>query len=101
MKYCGFLVTSHKIQPGRGFFGCSSRRGPVFSSLNYLAESEGKSRMRKFLIAGIAVAAFCAAPAFAADMPTKGPVYKAAPAPVFNWTGFYSGAVGTYGWGDS
>jgi outer membrane immunogenic protein len=40
--------------------------------------------------------------ASAADMPTKMPV-KAAPmvAPVYNWTGFYVGAVGTYGWGDS
>jgi len=38
----------------------------------------------------------------AADMPTKTPV-KAAPvvAPAYNWTGFYIGAVGSYGWGDA
>jgi outer membrane immunogenic protein len=54
--------------------------------------------MKKFLVAGIAIAAFCAAPAFAADMPTKGPVYKA-PVPVFSWTGCYLGAHAGYGWG--
>jgi len=42
--------------------------------------------MRKLLVAATA-AAFCAAPALAADMPTK-----AAPAPaVWNWSGFYAG----------
>jgi outer membrane immunogenic protein len=50
--------------------------------------------MKKILLAGIAAAAFCGAPAIAADMPTKGPVYKAAPAPMFNWTGFYAGING-------
>jgi outer membrane immunogenic protein len=55
--------------------------------------------MKKILIASIAAAAFCGAPAIAADMPTKGPVYKAAPAPVFNWTGFYAGIEGGGGWG--
>jgi outer membrane immunogenic protein len=29
--------------------------------------------------------------ASAADLPTKGPIYKAPPAPVFDWTGFYLG----------
>lgn len=56
--------------------------------------------MKKFLLAGIAAAAFLSAPAFAADMPVKGPVYKAAPAPLFNWTGFYVGATAGYAWGD-
>ena len=45
--------------------------------------------MKKILLASVAAAAFCGAPAFAADMPIKAPVYKAAPAPIFNWTGFY------------
>src|ERR1700730_7767890 len=45
--------------------------------------------MKKFLVAGIAAAAFCGAPAFAADMPTKAPAY--APVAVYNWTGFYVG----------
>jgi outer membrane immunogenic protein len=53
--------------------------------------------MKKILLVGIAAAAFCGAPAFAADRPA--PVYKAAPAPaVFNWTGFYAGIDGGYGW---
>ena len=40
--------------------------------------------------------------AFAADMPTKAPIVKApvaAPAPVYNWTGFYIGVNGGYAWG--
>jgi outer membrane immunogenic protein len=46
--------------------------------------------MKKLLVAGIAVGAFCVAPALAADLPTKGPVYKAA-APYDPWTGCYIG----------
>jgi outer membrane immunogenic protein len=53
--------------------------------------------MKKLLIAGVAAAAFCAAPAFAADMPVKAPPV----APMFNWTGFYVGATAGYGWGKS
>jgi outer membrane immunogenic protein len=45
--------------------------------------------MKRFLVAGITAAAFCGAPAIAADMPVKAPVYRAA-AP-YNWTGFYWG----------
>jgi len=52
--------------------------------------------MKKLLLAGIAVAAIFSAPALAADYPMKAP-----PAPsVFNWTGFYVGANGGYGWND-
>jgi outer membrane immunogenic protein len=48
--------------------------------------------MKKFLVAGIAAAVLCAAPALAADMPMK-----AEPAPtLFNWSGFYFG--GGVGW---
>jgi outer membrane immunogenic protein len=53
--------------------------------------------MKKILIAGIAAATFCGASAIAADMPTKGPVYKAAPA-LYDWSGFYAGVSG--GWVD-
>ncbi len=58
--------------------------------------------MKKFLLSGAALAVLAlATPAFAADMPSRGPVYKAAPAAaLFNWTGFYIGAHGGYGWGD-
>jgi outer membrane immunogenic protein len=42
--------------------------------------------MKKILIAGFAAAAFCGAPALAADLPVK-----AAPAPLFSWTGWYGG----------
>jgi glutamate N-acetyltransferase/amino-acid N-acetyltransferase len=49
--------------------------------------------MKKILVASIAAAALCGAPAFAADTPVKEPVYKAAPAPLLNWTGFYIGGI--------
>jgi outer membrane immunogenic protein len=56
--------------------------------------------MKKLLVAGMAAAAFCGAPALAADLPVKAPVYKAV-APMFNWTGFYVGLHAGYGWGTS
>jgi outer membrane immunogenic protein len=49
--------------------------------------------MKKFLLAGVALSALIAGPAMAADLPARGPVYKAAP-PVmtyFSWTGCYVG----------
>src|SRR5713226_3547401 len=55
--------------------------------------------MKKILLAGIAAAALCGAPVLAADMPTKGPVYKATPAPVVSWTGCYIGGNLGGGWG--
>jgi outer membrane immunogenic protein len=61
-------------------------------------------KMKKILLSGVALAAlFAAAPAQAADVPVRQqqPYYKAAPAPVFNWTGFYFGGHVGYGWGDT
>jgi outer membrane immunogenic protein len=52
----------------------------------------------KKILASVAAVAFCVAPAIAADMATKGPVYRAAPTPVFNWSGFYVGGHAGYGW---
>jgi outer membrane immunogenic protein len=55
--------------------------------------------MKKFLIAAAGLVAL-AAPALAADM-APAPVYTKAPvvvAPVYNWTGFYIGGNGGYGW---
>jgi outer membrane immunogenic protein len=59
--------------------------------------------LKKILSLCIALAAFAIAPsADAADMPIRGPQYKyaPAPAPVFNWTGFYVGAHIGYGFSD-
>ena len=43
-------------------------------------------------------------PADAADMPARSPVYKApvmAPAPAYNWSGFYAGGHVGYLWGST
>jgi outer membrane immunogenic protein len=55
----------------------------------------GEFKMKKLAIALTALAAF-AGSAFAADLPAKAPLYQA-PAPVYNWTGFY--LFGGFGWG--
>src|SRR5215813_5288210 len=54
--------------------------------------------MKKFFAAGFVAAALVSAPAFAADLPVKAPAYQTAPAPIFNWTGFYAGIEGGGGW---
>src|ERR1035438_8530934 len=60
--------------------------------------------MRRFqyaLLATVAAIGF-ASVASAADLPTKGPYYKApVAAPAFSWTGFYIGGDIGYGWGTS
>src|SRR5207244_3562793 len=53
--------------------------------------------MKKLLIGATAVAVFFGGTALAADMPVKAPVYKAAPAEMFNWSGWYAGANVGYG----
>jgi len=57
--------------------------------------------MKRFL-AGVGLMALAAASAVAADLPRQGMPYKA-PGYVtgYNWTGFYVGLHGGYGWGDS
>jgi outer membrane immunogenic protein len=54
---------------------------------------------KRVVLTAVAVAGMSAA-AMAADMPVKGPVYKAAPA-AFNWSGVYVGATIGYGWSSS
>jgi outer membrane immunogenic protein len=51
----------------------------------------------KKLVGSVALVAFLAGPAMAADMA----VYKAPPVVVYNWTGFYAGANIGYSWGTS
>lgn len=52
--------------------------------------------MKRLAISALAAAALFSAPAIAADVPVKGPVYKAAP--YYNWNGWYGGINGGYGW---
>jgi len=56
--------------------------------------------MKKILALATAAVTFSCAPALAADMPVKAPVYKAA-APMFDWTGWYAGANVGYGFGSN
>jgi outer membrane immunogenic protein len=51
--------------------------------------ADGGNHMKKLFVACIVVAAFCGAPALAADMPVKAP--PPAPPPAYSWTGFYVG----------
>jgi outer membrane immunogenic protein len=54
--------------------------------------------MKGMLTSLIALAALAAGPAMAADMPVKAPALSA-PAPVYNWTGFFTGAsIGGQSW---
>jgi outer membrane immunogenic protein len=55
--------------------------------------------MKKILVAAVVAAAFCGAPALAADMPVKAPPPPVA-TPAYNWTGFYVGGNAGYGWAD-
>jgi outer membrane immunogenic protein len=52
--------------------------------------------MKRLAISAFAAAALLSAPAIAADVPVKGPVYKAIP--YYNWTGWYGGINAGYGW---
>ena len=54
------------------------------------------SAMKKALASLAAMAALCATPVLAADMPLKAPP----PAPIYTWTGFYIGGFGGWGWSD-
>jgi outer membrane immunogenic protein len=51
----------------------------------------GDYSMKKLLVACIAAAAFCGAPALAADMPVKAPPPAPAPSSYDLWVGFYTG----------
>jgi len=60
--------------------------------------------MKTRLLVGVGVLAFGIASASAADIPRRAAPAPVAPAPVaalYNWTGFYAGINGGYGWGTS
>lgn len=52
--------------------------------------------MKKAIFSAVAVAVLLSSPAIAADIPIKGPAYKAVP--YYNWTGWYGGINAGYGW---
>ncbi len=53
--------------------------------------------MKKFLLGGTALFLLGAGAGIAADLPVRAPIYYKAPAPVFDWTGFYVGAFAGVG----
>ena len=60
--------------------------------------------MKKFLLASVGLVVLGVASASAADLPRQQPMPAKAPAymaPIYNWTGFYVGINGGYGWGES
>jgi outer membrane immunogenic protein len=69
----------------------------------YTASKAGIFDMKKLtILAAAAIAVSAAAPAVAADLPARAPVYSKAPAIVeaaYDWSGFYVGING--GWGTS
>jgi outer membrane immunogenic protein len=79
-------------------FKASRRKKMMLNSAQcgLFSSPRGQSFMKKILAACIAAAAFCGAPALAADMAVKAPP----PAAAYNWTGFYVGGNLGYGWVD-
>jgi opacity protein-like surface antigen len=59
-----------------------------------------KVRTLSTTIAALLASAAMFGPANAADMPVKGPVYKAAVSSVTDWSGLYIGVHGGGGWGE-
>lgn len=60
--------------------------------------------MKQLLLASVALSVVTATAASAADMqarPYKAPPPAAMISPAYNWSGFYVGAMGGYGWGDN
>jgi outer membrane immunogenic protein len=57
--------------------------------------------MRRVLLTTISLLALSAAPSLAADLPRSMPAKAPVMVPVYNWTGFYLGINGGYGWGRS
>src|SRR5579864_7482703 len=57
-----------------------------------------EGQMRAFIGTLLVGTAICATAANAADLPGKGPIFKAPPPIVYPWTGFYVGVNAGAGW---
>jgi outer membrane immunogenic protein len=79
-------------------FACRLRNCALQGATKRLQEDWKKGLpLKRNLLAGVAIVALTiAAPALAADLPLKAP---AAVVAAWNWSGFYIGGHGGYGWG--
>ena len=57
--------------------------------------------MKRVILSAVAALALSVAPALAADLPAKGPIYRAPAYAPYNWTGFYLGINGGGAWGNT
>jgi outer membrane immunogenic protein len=81
------------LHPGDTF---RLRLGVEYARGNLNRMKEGIKNMKKFLLCTVALISIGAVPASAADMAVKAPPI-AAPM-MYDWSGFYIGANGGYGW---
>src|SRR5690349_22035114 len=91
-----FAPASTTIRHHAGAIGSLSSPQGVIRVFNFRGQ-----KMKQLLLAGVALSV--ASAASAADMQAR-PYSKAPPATVvaaYNWSGFYVGAMGGYGWGDT
>jgi outer membrane immunogenic protein len=70
-----------------------------FPSYNQGLSAMSVHLRKSSIVIAIATAAVASLPAFAADMPQRAPVYKAAPAPIDYFSGWFVGGELGYGWG--
>jgi outer membrane immunogenic protein len=74
--------------------------GNLIGNRSWQRETQMKRALLRYV--GCVALLLAAHPSVAADIPTKAPAYMAPVAePIFNWSGFYAGLQGGYGWGKS
>ena len=93
------LQTAEIVGNAAIFVSFPCRKYLIYTLRNRLGRFSVRAIMKKLLVAGIAAAAFCSAPALAADMPVKAPP-PAPPVAAPSWTGFYIGGNVGWGWTD-
>jgi outer membrane immunogenic protein len=102
---CGVLVTVDANRECASTSQSDHKVRAVFNCVHVKSDGHRRSSVKRFVgfLSGVAALALISA-ASAADLPRRGPVYKApeaAFAPAFSWTGFYVGGHIGAGWNRS